>query len=110
MPTALHICTQLISTSLLCCVLLCVPTVVNTALQEAVKDPIDLAAMRRRMEGAEGLTPYSSKAAFRADLDRMIANCRAFNTAPSAYTEAADAVEQSIAEIFGDAVTGDSND
>jgi Bromodomain len=74
-------------------------------LQEAVKDPIDLAAMRRRMEGAEGLVAYSSKAAFRADLDRMIANCRAFNTEPSAFTEAADSVEQSIAEIFGDTVT-----
>jgi Bromodomain len=89
-----------------CCVLL----VVDTTQQEAVKDPIDLALIRRRMEGAEGLVPYSSKAAFRSDLDRMIANCRAFNTEPSAFTEAADSVEQSIAEIFGDTVNADSSD
>ncbi|DAZ98640.1 TPA: hypothetical protein N0F65_000835 [Lagenidium giganteum] len=62
-----------------------VDTTVVVDYLDYIKEPIDLSAIAKKVENGQ----YSSKAAFKADLDKMCTNCTIYNTKETNYYKAA---------------------
>lgn len=58
-----------------------VDTTIVVDYLDYIKDPVDLSLIAKRIESGQ----YISKAALRADLDKMIENCTAYNTPDTNY-------------------------
>ena len=62
---------------------------------DVVSEPIDLETMEERVKHGA----YKSKAAFLSDLERMIANCRAYNDPKTQYYKCANDLEAAMIRI-----------
>uniref|UniRef100_K3WUL4 histone acetyltransferase n=1 Tax=Globisporangium ultimum (strain ATCC 200006 / CBS 805.95 / DAOM BR144) TaxID=431595 RepID=K3WUL4_GLOUD len=69
-----------------------VDTTIVVDYLDYIKDPVDLSLIAKRIESGQ----YISKAALRADLDRMCENCTVYNTPDTNYYKAAKDLQEFI--------------